>query len=146
MFGSIEGTYQGYPVRINPDLPSISVFLNRPCDDFKLMTLNTNQKPRSYDLGHAAFERVFKTKELNQQTADSLRGRTELFDRILALRRHRVAGIMVSNQGLVCTMYRPYRRPRAAREETANYIAAADVERILPEMVEVAGLLEAVLS
>ncbi len=84
--------------------------------------------------------------ELGQKTADSLRGRTELFDRILALRRHRVAGIMVSNQGLVCTMYRPYRRPRGSKLETANYIAADDLERILPEMIEAVRLLESALS
>jgi hypothetical protein len=146
LFGSFDGEYQGYAVQILPDTPSVSVKLKGQTESFMLMTLDTNQKPRRYDLGHPEFERAFRTMELGRNTAECLRGQAKLFDRILALRQHRVAGIMVSNQGLSCTMYKPYRRPRGSRIETANYIEAAELERILPEMIESVRLLESALA
>ncbi|MCU0848727.1 MAG: hypothetical protein MUD12_12650 [Spirochaetes bacterium] len=145
-FGSIDGTLQGYPVVIQPDIPMVWVKFNRGIEDFQLMMLDTGQKRRKYDLGHARFEQAFKTMELSQRLADTLRGRADVFDRVLALLRHRVVAINLSNQGLICSMHNPFRRPWGRNIESANYITVSDLERLLPEMIEVVRLLESVLS
>ncbi len=45
LFGIIEGIFRDYPVQISPHTPSVSVKLNCKSEDFKIMTLDTNQKP-----------------------------------------------------------------------------------------------------
>ena len=146
LFGSFEGTLQGYTVQIYPDTPSVSVKLGLETESFMLMTLDTGQKRHVHNLGYPRFEKVFKTMELSRRLADTLRGRVDVFDRVLALLHHRVTGILVSNQSLVCNMYNPFRRPRRRNIETANYITVPDLERLLPEMIEVVRLIESMLS
>jgi len=145
-FGSIDGTLQGYPVMIQPDSPMVTVKFNREIEDFQLMTLDTGEKRHKYDLGHPKFERTFATMELNQRLASALCGRADVLDRVLALLRHRVVGMHLSNQGLICTMHNPFRRPWGRNIESANYITVRDLERLLPEMIETVRLLESVLS
>ncbi len=110
------------------------------------MTLNTNQKPNSYDLGHPAFERSSRPKNWVKRRrticAAGPNSSTGFWP---------CAGIVSRGSWYpIRTCLYHVQAVSAAkgerRIETANYIAAADVERILPEMVEVAGLLEAVLS
>jgi hypothetical protein len=141
-FGTIEGTAQGHAIVISPDTPSIKVQFACSLEDFQLSMLDTGRKRPSYDLGHPRFMRVFRTQVLSQRMVDALRGKVEVAERVLALLRHRVLGIEVSPQGLTCAMHNPF----YPGSRGPYYIAVADVERLLPEMIEVVQALEALWS
>jgi hypothetical protein len=140
-FGSLDGAMQGHQVLVRPDVPSVSVRFVGAVGEFLLSTLDTGRKPPGYDLRHPRFEKRFRTMELSPRQATALRGRPDVFDRLLALFRHRVEGIHLSQEGLSCAMYTPFR----FGFRNLPYLTAPDLERLLPEMIETVRLVESVL-
>jgi len=140
-WGRFEGTLEEHTVRIEPEVPSLSVVFSREVTDFQASTLDIGQKPRDLGLDHPRFEKVFRSIDLGPEAARRLRGRTDVLDRILSLWEPRISGISLGESLLSCILYYPFDVRKGP-----HYVETADVERLLPEMIGVVRLLEDVLG